>query len=174
MHSQQRGPQSATLLRIRALPVRATGCAYGCHLLRALRIGKMGICVHSTLLLQAHIGMKPDAASGRCVKLRLCPTRLPRGHRKITRSNTKATSVLVSFFLFRPHRGVSGKHRSRLVPLEANSVRACPRRTKPAPIYSAQIPPSVKKRPQLGWELRDQAPGVREILDPTPLLGPKP
>jgi hypothetical protein len=100
MHSQQSGLQSATLrvLRTRALPVRATGCAYGCHLLRALRIGKMGICVHSTLWLQAHIGMKPDAASGRCVKLRLCPTstRLPRGHRRITRSNTKATSDLHS------------------------------------------------------------------------------
>ena len=71
---------------------------------------------------------------------------------------TSRTGVLVSFFLFRPHRGVSGKHRSRLVPLEANSVRACPRRTKPAPIYSAQIRPSVRKRPQLGWELRDPTP----------------
>ncbi len=56
----------------------------------------MGICVHSTHWLQARIGMKPDAASGRCVQLRLCPTRLPRGHRKITRSNTKATSDLHS------------------------------------------------------------------------------
>jgi len=115
MHSQQSGPQSATLLRIRALPVRATGCAYGCHLLRALRIGKMGICVHSTRWLQAHIGMKPDAASGRCVQLRLCPTRLPRGHRKITRSNTKATSDLRSkedqqirqSMTIRPKHGIS-------------------------------------------------------------------
>ena len=40
--------------------------------------------------------MQPDVASGRCVQLRLCPTRLPRGHRKITRSNTKATSDLHS------------------------------------------------------------------------------
>ena len=56
----------------------------------------MGICVHSTLWQQARIGMQPDVASGRCVQLRLCPTRLPRGHRKITRSNTKATSDLHS------------------------------------------------------------------------------
>ena len=57
---------------------------------------KKGICVHSTLWQQARIGMQPDVASGRCVQLRLCPTRLPRGHRKITprRSNTKATSDL--------------------------------------------------------------------------------
>ena len=75
---------------------RSTGCAYGCHLLRAVRIGRMGICVHSTLWQQARIGMQPDVASGRCVQLRLCPTRLPRGHRKITRSNTKATSDLHS------------------------------------------------------------------------------
>ena len=94
MHSQQSGQQSATLLCIRALPVRATGCAYGCHLLRAVRIGRMGICVHATLWQQARIGMKPDVPSGRCVQLRLCPTRLPRGHRKITRSNTKTTSDL--------------------------------------------------------------------------------
>ena len=79
MHSQQSGQQSATLLRIRALPVRATGCAYGCHLLRALRIGRMGICVHSTPWLQAHIGMKPDAASGRCVQLRLFLRAFPAG-----------------------------------------------------------------------------------------------
>ena len=77
-------------------PCRSTGCAYGCHLLRAVRIGRMGICVHSTLWQQARIGMQPDVASGRCVQLRLCPTRLPRGHRKITRSNTKATSDLHS------------------------------------------------------------------------------
>jgi len=96
MHSQQSGQQSATLLRIRALPVRATGCAYGCHLLRAVRIGRMRICAHATLWQQARIGMQPDVASGRCVQLRLCPTRLPRGHRKITRSNTKATSDLHS------------------------------------------------------------------------------
>ena len=75
---------------------RSTGCAYGCHLLRAVRIGRMGICVHSTLWQQARLGMQPDVASGRCVQLRLCPTRLPRGHRKITRSNTKATSDLHS------------------------------------------------------------------------------
>lgn len=75
-------------------PCRSTGCAYGCHLLRAVRIGRMGICVHATLWQQARIGMQPDVASGRCVQLRLCPTRLPRGHRKITRSNTKATSDL--------------------------------------------------------------------------------
>ena len=49
-----------------------------------------------TLWQQARIGMQPDVASGRCVQLRLCPTRLPRGHRKITRSNTKATSDLHS------------------------------------------------------------------------------
>ena len=68
---------------------------------------------------------------------------------------TSRNGVLVSFFLFRPHRGVSGKHRSRLVPLEPSSVRACPRRTKPAPIYSAQFPPSVRKRTKVGRELRD-------------------
>jgi hypothetical protein len=66
--------------------------------------------------------------------------------------------VLVYTFLFRPRLGVSGDHRSRLVPLEPNSVRTCPRRTKPAPFSSAQFRPSVKKRPLLGWELRDQAP----------------
>ena len=75
---------------------RSIGCAYGCHLLRAVRIGRMGICVHSTLWQQARLGMQPDVASGRCVQLRLCLTRLPRGHRKITRSNTKATSDLHS------------------------------------------------------------------------------
>ena len=59
--------KSATLLRIRALPVPwSTGCAYGCHLLRAVRIGRMGICVHSTLWRQFLIGMQPDVASGRC------------------------------------------------------------------------------------------------------------
>ena len=63
--------------------------------------------------------------------------------------------VLVYTFLFRPRLGVSGDHRSRLVPLEPNSVRTCPRRTRPAPFSSAQFRPSVKKRPQLGWELRD-------------------
>ena len=75
---------------------RSTGCAYGCHLLRAVRIGRMGICVHSTLWQQARLGMQPDVASGRCVQLRLCPTCLPPGreHRKITRSNTKAMSDL--------------------------------------------------------------------------------
>ena len=67
MYSQQSGQQSATLLRIRALPVPwSTGCAYGCHLLRAVRIGRMGICVHSTLWRQSLIGMQPDVASGRC------------------------------------------------------------------------------------------------------------
>ena len=67
MYSQQSGQQSATLLRIRALPVPwSTGCAYGCHLLRAVRIGRMGICVHSTLWRQFLIGMQPDVASGRC------------------------------------------------------------------------------------------------------------
>ena len=59
--------KSATLLRIRALPVPwSTGCAFGCHLLRAVRIGRMGICVHSTLWRQFLIGMQPDVASGRC------------------------------------------------------------------------------------------------------------
>ena len=69
MDSQQSGQQSATLLRIRALPVPwSTGCAFGCHLLRAVRIGRMGICVlvHSTLWRQSLIGMQPDVASGRC------------------------------------------------------------------------------------------------------------
>jgi hypothetical protein len=65
--------------------------------------------------------------------------------------------VLVSFFLFRPHRGVSGDQPIRPGSPETNSVRACPQRTQAAPIYSAQIRPSraVRKRPQLGWELRD-------------------
>ena len=75
---------------VRALPVPVDSCAYGCHLLRAVRIGRMGICAHATLGQQARIGMQPDVASGRCVQLRLCPTRLPRGHRKITRSNLNA------------------------------------------------------------------------------------
>ena len=96
MHSQQSGQQSATLLRIRALPVPVDRLCLRLYLLRAVRIGRMGICVHSTLWQQARIGMQPDVASGRCVQLRLCPTRLPRGHRKITRSNTKATSDLHS------------------------------------------------------------------------------
>ncbi len=49
------------------------GCAYGCHLLRAVRIGRMGICVllvNSTLWRQSLIGMQSqadsDVASGRC------------------------------------------------------------------------------------------------------------
>jgi len=67
---------------------------------------------------------------------------------------------LVHVFLFRPHRGVSGDQPIRPGSPETNSVRACPQRTQTAPIYSAQVPPSVKKRPQLGWELRDQAPGT--------------
>jgi len=96
VHSQQSGQQSASLLAFGLGRCRSTGCAYGCHLLRAVRIGRMGSCVHSTLWQQARIGMQPDVASGRCVQLRLCPTRLPRGHRKITRSNTKATSDLHS------------------------------------------------------------------------------
>ncbi len=134
------GQQSATLLRIRALPVRgrqagltaviyfgpcaSEGWSHAWHRaipflaprplgagpargpwtnvgrlpLRVFSIGKyafqkkLGICVQSTLRLQSLIGMQPDVASGRCVQLRLSPTRLPRGHRKITRSNTKATS----------------------------------------------------------------------------------
>jgi hypothetical protein len=52
-------------------PCRSTGCAYGCHLLRAVRIGRTGICVHSRLWQQARIGMQPDVASGRCLQLRL-------------------------------------------------------------------------------------------------------
>jgi hypothetical protein len=40
--------------------------------------------------------MQADVASDRCVQLRLCPKLLPRGHRKITRSNTKATNDLHS------------------------------------------------------------------------------
>jgi hypothetical protein len=51
-------------------------------------------------------------------------------------SATRRMGVLVHNF-FRPHRGVSGDHRSRLGPLGTNSVRTCPRRTRPAPIYSA-------------------------------------
>ena len=70
---------------------------------------------------------------------------------------TSRTGVLVSFFLFRPHRGVSGDQPIRPGSPRANSVRACPQRTQTAPICSAQIRPSVRKRPQLGWELRDQA-----------------
>jgi hypothetical protein len=68
---------------------------------------------------------------------------------------TSRTGVLVSFFLFRPHRGVSGEQPIRFPTLPTNSVRACLQRTQTAPIYSAQIRPSVRKRPQLGWELRD-------------------
>ena len=60
-------------------PCRSTGCAYGCHLLRAVRIGRMGICVHSTLWQQARIGMQPDVASGRCVQLRLFLRAFPAG-----------------------------------------------------------------------------------------------
>ena len=96
MHSQQSGQQSATLLRSSSGSAgagrQAVLTAVICF--RAVRIGRMGICVHATLWQQARIGMQPDVASGRCVQLRLCPTRLPRGHRKITRSNTKATSDL--------------------------------------------------------------------------------
>ena len=107
---------------VRALPV--TGCAYGCHLLRAVRIGRMGICVHSTLWQQARIGMQPDVASGRCVQLRLCPTRLPRGHRKITRSNTKATSDLHSE---KGHQ-ITNSHyntaKARHIGAESSSVRS--------------------------------------------------
>ena len=92
--------------------------------LRALRIGRMGICVHSTLWLQARIGMKPDAASGRCVQLRLCPTRLPRGHRKITRSNTKATSDLHSekdHQIMKPHYNTA---KARHIGAESSSTRS--------------------------------------------------
>ena len=67
-------------------------------------------------------------------------------------------------FCFRPRLGVTGDHRSRLGPLGTNSVRACPRRTQTAPIYSAQFRSLVKKRPQLGWELRDQAHLIQVIL----------
>ncbi len=63
------------------------------------------------------------------------------------------------FFYFDLTEGpVSGDQPIRPGSPEANSVRACPQRTQTAPIYSAQFPPSVKKRPQLGWEHRDQAP----------------
>ncbi len=37
-------------------------------------------------------------------------------------------------------------------------ARACPRRTKPAPISSAQFRPSVRKRTKVARELRNQAP----------------
>jgi hypothetical protein len=70
---------------------------------------------------------------------------------------TNRGTVLVSFFLFRPHRGVSGDQPIRPPSPPTNSVRTCPQRTQTAPIYSAQIRPSVRKRPQLGWELRDRA-----------------
>ena len=62
-------------------------------------------------------------------------------------------------FLFRPHRGVSGDRPIRPGSPGTNSVRACPRRTKPAPIYSAQIRPSVRKRNKVARELRDPTPG---------------
>ena len=68
--------------------------------------------------------MKPDAASGRCVQLRLCPTRLPRGHRKITRSNTKATSDLHS----EKDRQIMNSHyntaKARHIGAESSSVRS--------------------------------------------------
>ena len=69
-------------------------CIQDFPLPRAVRIGRREICLHSSLRQEARIGISADVASGRCVQLRLCPTRLPRGHRKITRSNTKATSDL--------------------------------------------------------------------------------
>ena len=75
---------------------RSTSCTQDCHLLRAVCIGRKGICLHFSLWQQARIGIQPDVACGRYVQLRLCPTRLPRGHRKIVRSNAKATSDLHS------------------------------------------------------------------------------
>jgi hypothetical protein len=70
---------------------------------------------------------------------------------------TSRMGVLVHVFLFRPHRGVSGDQPIRPPISPRKWVRACPQRTQTAPIYSAQFRSSVKKRPQLGWELRDQA-----------------
>ena len=102
----------------------STGCAYGSHLLRAVRIGRMGICVHSTLWQQSLIGMQPYVASGRCVQLRLCPTRLPREHRKITRSNTKATSDLHSekdHQIMKPHDNTA---KARHIGAESSSTRS--------------------------------------------------
>ena len=69
--------------------------------------------------------------------------------------------VPVFSFFFRPRLGVSGDHRSRLGPLGTNSVRACPRRTQTAPIYSAQFPPPVRKRTKVGRELRDPTQGLK-------------
>ena len=75
---------------------RSTSCTQGCHLLRAVCIGRKGICLHFSLWQQARIGIQPDVASGRYAQLRLCPTRLRSGHHKIMRSNAKATSDLHS------------------------------------------------------------------------------
>ena len=75
----------------------------------------------------------------------------------VQRIFTSRKVVLVHAFYFDLTEGSLGKHRSRLVPLEANSVRACPQRTQTAPIYSAQIRPSVRKRNKVARELRDQA-----------------
>ncbi len=65
-------------------------------------------------------------------------------------------------FCFRPRLGVTGDHRVTVTVAgwrqcpETNSVRACPRRTRTAPIYSAQFRPSVRKRTsKVGRELRD-------------------
>ncbi len=52
-----------------------------------------------------------------------------------------------------------------------NSARACPQRTQTAPIYSAQFPPSVRKRTKVGRELRDPTQRVRSS-DLTPQTQP--
>ena len=61
-------------------------------------------------------------------------------------------------FYFDLAGGVSGDQPIRPPSPPTNWVRACPQRTKPAPIYSAQFRPSVRKRTEVARELRDQAP----------------
>ena len=65
----------STLLRIGALPVPVDKQHSGCRSPRAVRIGRRGICGHSALWQQAHIGMQPDVASGRCVQGYACVMR---------------------------------------------------------------------------------------------------
>ncbi len=94
MHPQQSGQKSARLLRSSSGSAGAGRQAVICFGLCAseergfaymLRSGsKLGSACNLTLPLSGRPGLS------RCVQLRLCPTRVPRGHRKITRSNTKA------------------------------------------------------------------------------------
>ncbi len=81
------------------------------------------------------------------------------------------TSTVVSVpsqAVFRPHRGVAGKHRGRLATLATNPVRTCPRRTQTTPIYSARFRPSVRKRTKVARGLRDPTLCQNRGSTPTP------